>query len=52
MRAPEPGPESTDPTVACAKCESTAVYATDTAEAVCMSCGAVLEVGYTEVTPG
>jgi len=49
---PDPLPEPADPTVACARCESTEVYLTPANVAVCAQCGAVLEVELTEVHPG
>ena len=48
---PDPLPEAADPTAACAKCESTAVYMTDES-IVCGACGAVLRLELTEVCPG
>lgn len=44
--------EDADPTVACAKCDSTAVYATADQTLVCGDCRAILVLEYTEVTPG
>jgi hypothetical protein len=44
--------EAGDPTVACAKCESTAVYATGDQRLVCGACRTVLVLEYTEVAPG
>jgi len=49
---PDPLPESTDPTVACARCGATEVYAADDHAAVCARCGAVLEIELTEINPG
>jgi len=49
---PDPLPEPADPTVACARCDSTEVYLTAENAAVCAQCGAVLEVELTEVHPG
>lgn len=49
---PEPLPDCTEPTVACEKCESTAVYALDDGRLVCTACGAVLTMEYTEVAAG
>jgi hypothetical protein len=46
---PDPLPDATDPTAACAKCDSTAVYITDHGLLVCGDCGALLELGFTEV---
>ena len=49
---PDPLPEASDPTVACARCEATEVYLTAEDAAVCARCGAVLEVELTEIHPG
>ncbi|MFY9724163.1 MAG: hypothetical protein WB579_18970 [Bryobacteraceae bacterium] len=49
---PDPLPEASDATVACARCESTEVYLTAENAAVCARCGAVLEVELTEIHPG
>lgn len=48
---PDPLPEASDPTVACARCDSTEVYLTPEDAAVCARCGAVLEVELTEIHP-
>lgn len=48
---PDPLPDATDPTAACAKCDSTAVYLGDNG-AVCGKCGSLLEVELTEIAPG
>jgi len=52
VKPPEPLPEAADPTVACAKCESTAVYMVGAEELVCAKCGAMLTLELTEVAPG
>jgi len=49
---PDPLPEAADPTVACARCDSTEVYLTSENAAVCAHCGTVLEVELTEIHPG
>jgi DNA-directed RNA polymerase subunit RPC12/RpoP len=49
---PDPLPDATDPTAACAACDSTAVYLTGDDAAVCGKCGALLEIEMTEVSPG
>jgi hypothetical protein len=49
IEPPDPLPEASDPTVACARCESTEVYLTQENAAVCAKCGAVLEVELTEI---
>ena len=50
-RPPSPLPEASDPTVACAKCDSTAVYALDDGGLVCANCASLLELEFTEVAP-
>ncbi|MBZ5618503.1 MAG: hypothetical protein LAQ69_07240 [Acidobacteriia bacterium] len=49
---PDPLPEAGDPTAACAKCDSTAVYMTEDGSLVCEKCGALLVLELTEVCPG
>jgi DNA-directed RNA polymerase subunit RPC12/RpoP len=49
---PDPLPEAADPTVACAKCDSTAVYMTDSESLVCARCGTLLKLEITEIAPG
>ena len=49
---PDPLPEAADPTVACAKCDSTAVYLSEDNSLVCAKCGAVLTMELTEICPG
>jgi hypothetical protein len=46
---PEPPPDCTEPTTACEKCESTAVYVLDDGKLVCTACGAMLRLTYTEI---
>jgi DNA-directed RNA polymerase subunit RPC12/RpoP len=48
---PDPLPEAADPTVACAKCDSTAVYVLPDSRLVCAKCGSVLELEITEIAP-
>ncbi len=48
---PDPLPDATDPTVACIRCDATAVYRTEDARLVCGRCGSVLELEFTEVAP-
>ena len=50
--APDPLPEAADPTAACAKCDSIAVYLTEDDRVVCGNCGVLLELEITEVAPG
>jgi DNA-directed RNA polymerase subunit RPC12/RpoP len=49
---PDPLPEAADPTVACARCDSTAVYMTAEGALVCANCGALLRLELTEIAPG
>jgi DNA-directed RNA polymerase subunit RPC12/RpoP len=49
---PDPLPEAADPTAACARCDSTAVYLAEDGLPVCGKCGALLELEITEVAPG
>jgi hypothetical protein len=49
---PDPLPEAADPTVACARCDSTEVYVTDGESLVCSKCGSLLKLEITEVAPG
>jgi hypothetical protein len=46
---PDPLPESSDPTVACGRCDSTSVYMFDQSDLVCAQCGSLLELEFTEV---
>jgi len=49
---PDPLPEAADPTVACAKCDSIAVYMTEDGSPVCSRCGSVLKLELTEISAG
>ena len=49
---PDPLPEAADPTAACAKCDSIAVYMTANGSLVCGQCGALLRLELTEIAPG
>ena len=49
---PDPLPDASDPTVACVKCDSTAVYLAEDGGLVCASCGALLKLEITEIAPG
>ena len=51
IEPPDPLPESSEPTAACVKCDSTAVYTLPDGRLVCGRCGALLELEITEVTP-
>jgi hypothetical protein len=46
---PDPLPDASDPTVACAKCYATAVYLIEGGELACAKCGAVLALEIDEV---
>jgi len=48
---PDPLPEASDPTVACAKCDATTVYLSDSQHLVCARCGALLVLEFTEIAP-
>ena len=49
---PDPLPDASDPTAACALCDSTAVYLTEQGAPVCGHCGALLKLELTEIQPG
>ena len=49
---PDPMPEAGDPTVACARCDSTEVYMGEGESLVCAKCGALLQLEIGEVAPG
>ncbi len=49
IEPPTPLPDPADPTVACARCDSTEVYLTPENTAVCAQCGALLEIELTEI---
>ena len=52
IEPPDPLPDASDPTVACAKCDSTAVYTLSDGRLACAKCGRVLKLEITEVSPG
>ncbi|MFN7933285.1 MAG: hypothetical protein U0R19_08160 [Bryobacteraceae bacterium] len=52
MAVPEELPDPSEPAVACAKCESVAVYQDEDGSLVCADCGAVLQMELTELAPG
>jgi len=52
VEPPDPPPEAADPTAACARCDSTAVYLAENGSPVCGACGAWLVLELTEVHPG
>ena len=45
-------PEAADPTVACAKCDSTDVYMMEGKSLVCAKCGSLLTLEITQIAPG
>ena len=49
---PDPLPEAADPTAACIRCDSIAVYLAEDGVLVCAKCGARLKLELTEVAPG
>ena len=49
---PDPLPEASDPTAACARCDSIAVYMTGDGSLVCANCGTLLRLELTEIAPG
>jgi ribosomal protein S27E len=49
---PDPLPDASDPTAACARCDSTAVYMTADNTIVCANCGTLLRIEMTEVSGG
>ena len=51
LAPPEPLPEASDPTAACARCESTSVWMTADGRVVCGSCGGLLRIELTEISP-
>jgi transcription initiation factor TFIIIB Brf1 subunit/transcription initiation factor TFIIB len=52
IAAPEALPDATDPTAACARCDSIAVYQLEDGALVCSQCGAVLALELTEIHKG
>lgn len=46
---PDPLPDPSDPAVACARCESVAVYVASDGALVCTDCGSVLVLELTEI---
>lgn len=49
VEPPDPLPDCTEPTAACALCESTAVYLLEDGRLVCCDCGALLALELTAV---
>ncbi len=49
---PDPPPDASDPTAACARCASTAVFMAADDSLVCSDCGALLSLELTEISPG
>ena len=52
IEPPDPLPDASDPTVECANCDSTAVYALADGRLVCSRCGMLLRLEITEVSAG
>jgi len=52
IEPPDPLPDASDPTVACVKCDSIAVYVLPDGRLACAKCGSVLTLEITEVAPG
>jgi hypothetical protein len=52
IEPPDPLPDAADPTVACAKCDSIAVYTLPDGRLVCAGCGRVLRLKINEVAAG
>ncbi len=52
VEPPDPLPDASDPTVACARCDSTAVYVLGDGRLVCGRCGSLLALEITEIAPG
>jgi hypothetical protein len=52
IEPPDPLPDASDPTAACIKCDSTAVYTLPDGRLVCAGCGLLLVLEMTEVAPG
>jgi DNA-directed RNA polymerase subunit RPC12/RpoP len=51
IEPPDPLPDGSDPTVACAKCDSTAVYLLAGGDLVCSHCRSRLALEMTEIAP-
>ena len=49
LAGPNPSPEASDPTVACARCHATTVFLTGDSELVCVQCGSLLTLEFTEL---
>ena len=49
---PDPPPDATDPTAACAACDSIELGMAEDGTIACLKCGAVLVLELTEVAPG
>ena len=48
IEPPDPLPESTEPTVGCVRCDSTAVYVLEDDRLVCAGCGTLLELSWAD----
>jgi len=51
IQPPDPLPDASDPTTACARCDSTAVYTLPDGRLVCAQCGSLLALELTEISP-
>jgi hypothetical protein len=51
VEPPDPLPEAADPTTACCRCDSIAVYVLENKGLVCFKCGTLLELEMTEIAP-
>jgi DNA-directed RNA polymerase subunit RPC12/RpoP len=49
---PDPPPDSTDPTAACARCHAPSVCMTEDGAVACWKCGALLILELEEIHPG
>jgi DNA-directed RNA polymerase subunit RPC12/RpoP len=49
---PDPLPDAADPTAACCRCDSPAVYVASENRLVCAACGALLVLELTEIAKG
>lgn len=50
--APDPPPDSTEPTAECSECKSIAVYNLADGRVVCCRCGTLLTLEYEDIDPG
>ena len=50
VKPPDPLPDCTEPAVACARCDSVAVYQLEDDRLICLDCGTILALQLTEVS--